>query len=403
MPEPSSTQVVRTAEEGAHSIFHYIARTAEPVEHGVRWQTMDYESKPHYGAGLFNGWGGVPIFLAEYHRQFGDPQALDLAIAGVRRLVFVAQAQPIEATHADDWFYFSRPAGAAVASLLSVARATGDPTFLRDARRLMDRLPPVDAHGTLDFIGGTAGEGVLCLRVWKEAGDEKFFDLALERADRLAREAIRLDTGTVWPLSRKNPDRVGTGFAHGTAGIVHFLLLMHRYTRDPQWRILAQDALRWLDSAAVPDSGGLNWRNFPESPGNLSCQWCWGSPGLGLLYAKAYEILGDTRYLDTAKAAGETTYAYADNRHNPSLCHGLAGNAQLFLELYRLTDDTLWLDRAHDFAHLCLAYRTTSPEGDTWQGDEPGYPSPDFWCGAAGTGHFFLRLRAPHDVPTPLH
>ena len=39
---------------------------------------------------------------------------------------------------------------------------------------------------------------------------------------------------------------------------------------------------------------------------------------------------------------------------------------------------------------------------DTWQADEAGYDSPDFMCGASGTGHFFLRVLAPDKWRMPL-
>jgi DUF1680 family protein len=96
-----------------------------------------------------------------------------------------------------------------------------------------------------------------------------------------------------------------------------------------------------------------------------------------------------------AVAAGHATYAYGDVRHNAGQRHGLAGNGELLLELYRLTREPAWLARAGEFARQALAYRTISAEGDVWQADEPGYSSPEFLNGAAGTGHFFLRLADP--------
>jgi hypothetical protein len=47
----------------------------------------------------------------------------------------------------------------------------------------------------------------------------------------------------------------------------------------------------------------------------LRCQWCHGSPGVGLFLCQAHQVLGEPTYLDTAQAAGETTFAYGDNRH----------------------------------------------------------------------------------------
>ena len=173
-------------------------------------------------------------------------------------------------------------------------------------------------------------------------------------------------------------------------------------THEARWAALAREVLQTLDGQAQPDRGGLNWPQVHGAAAPRACQWCRGAPGVGLCYATAHAVLGDPAYLRTAEAAGETTYAYGDVRQNPSQCHGLAGNAELFLELFRLTGAPVWLERTHDFARQALAYRTPGPDGDTWQADEPGFSSPDFLCGAAGTGHFFLRLGAPTMVDMPL-
>ena len=122
------------------------------------------------------------------------------------------------------------------------------------------------------------------------------------------------------------------------------------------------------------------------------CQWCVGAPGIGVFLARAFAVSGDERYLTAARGAADATFAHGDVRANPSVCHGLAGNAELFLTLYRVTGERQWWERALEFARRCLPYRSVTPEGDLWQADEAGISSPDFFCGAAGTGHFFLRL-----------
>ncbi len=62
----------------------------------------------------------------------------------------------------------------------------------------------------------------------------------------------------------------------------------------------------------------------------------------------------------------------------------------------------MWQERAGVFAQRAFANRTSTPAGDAWPADEPGLLSPDFICGAAGVGHFFLRLLAPERLRMPL-
>jgi lantibiotic modifying enzyme len=117
---------------------------------------------------------------------------------------------------------------------------------------------------------------------------------------------------------------------------------------------------------------------------------------------RAAQVLGEASYRETAEAAGEATFHSGDVRGNPSQCHGLVGNGELFIELYHLTGENKWLQRAADFAQRAFTYRKADEEGVSWGADEEGFYSPDFMCGAAGTGHFFLRLWAPDQLRMPL-
>ncbi len=73
-----------------------------------------------------------------------------------------------------------------------------------------------------------------------------------------------------------------------------------------------------------------------------------------------------------------------------------------FIELFYLTKNELWLKRANSFALMCCNYKKNTPEGDIWTADKEGYFSPDFYCGAAGTGHFFLRLASVEKISIPV-
>ena len=67
-----------------------------------------------------------------------------------------------------------------------------------------------------------------------------------------------------------------------------------------------------------------------------------------------------------------------------------------------VSQEERWLRRAHAFAQMALGYRETLPEGDAWPTDEPGLFSPDYMYGAAGAGHYFLRLWKPGKIQMPL-
>jgi hypothetical protein len=70
------------AADAARSVFCHLERAAEHVSDGVRWQTLDGRNQPQYDANVFNGAGGIPLFLADYYRVTGEQRALELACGG---------------------------------------------------------------------------------------------------------------------------------------------------------------------------------------------------------------------------------------------------------------------------------------------------------------------------------
>ncbi|MDQ3699814.1 MAG: AGE family epimerase/isomerase, partial [Chloroflexota bacterium] len=249
------------------------------------------------------------------------------------------------------------------------------------------------------------GEGLLLLRVWEVTRAPRHLGAAVARGEWLRHHAIRDALGCHWlrVLNPGNPrSRSRTAFSAGAAGVGHFLLALYEATADRRWAALTGETADTLLRHAVPDGAGLSWPFTYGGDGSLAPnQWCIGAPGIGWFLAEAAAVLREPRYAAAACAAGRTTYAAGDLRRNPSQCHGLAGAAELFLALYRLTGDSVWLDRAHDFAQRIMGYRTQTPDGDAWQADEPGLTSPDFFCGAAGVGHLFLRLSTPEQPGLP--
>lgn len=401
----STPDVAETARMGADSVFGYIARTAQVAPDGVRWQTLNWENEPHYDTSVALGVAGIVLFLADYYRLTGVARALELALGGARWCSSPERTVAPEA----EWNRDSLVHGAAGVGMawLRLAAATGERQHLTPAAAVGERLLRKEPGPVTDWQDGATGEGLFLLRLADASGDERFLAGAARCAAWLAGVAIRDERGCYWPWQVDDPTYAtwhGLSFIPGSAGIGHFLLSLYQATRDDRWADVARAAGETLRRQAVPDRGGLNWPDTldgRERGEDLRCQWCYGASGVGLFFAKAHEALGTgaaAEYLATAEAAGETTFQYGDVRRNAVQCHGLAGNAELFLELYRITRRPLWLDRAHDFARRAFAYRTRTPEGDVWQADDAGYHSPDFLYGAAGTGHFFLRLWRPDEV-----
>lgn len=419
MATPQALQ--ETAQAGAGSVFRYVERTAEEVPDGVRWQTRDYDhGEPIRHVCLYNGAAGISIFLADYCAATGSARARDLALAAAR---WSAAPQRSDAEAGPQvgpgmaWSLLFGRSGVGLA-LLRVGTALEEAGLVAQAAAIGDQVAAAETGPFAPILSGSAGEGLFLVRLHEATGAPGHLTGAVRRAQRLDRIATRDELGCYWPrrvhetpppagvaYRGGNPPLRSTGFAPGAAGIGYLLLALFEATRDGRWATLAREAADTVARQAIPSAPEGRGRTWPNGFGQREpgrCQWCRGASGIGLFFAKAHEVLGDSPYLATAQAAGEATYAAGDVRQNPSQCHGLAGNAELFLELYRITQDQVWLERAHDFARRILGYRTIGPDGDVWQADEPGTSSPDLMCGAAGVGHFFLRLLAPERVRMPV-
>jgi lantibiotic modifying enzyme len=403
--------------DAADSVFAYLERTAEAVPGGVRWQTMSFDGEPHYSGRLYNGVTGISLFLADYHAVTGSARALELAEQAVRWSAAPVQveadrAKPFRGPGMDYSLLVGR-AGLGRA-WLQLAGASQERGHLEEARRVGDELLDREPGPFCYLLSGAAGEGLFLLQLWEATQDERYLAGATRYGAWLAPHAVRDAYGTTWaardaqavpPAGTKfagggNPPSRYLGLGVGVAGVGYFLARLQQAAPDRRWAGLTREAADTLAQHAMPDRGGMNWESEPlgAAESRLRYQWCRGSTGVGLFFAEAYRALGHPEDLRLAEAAGEATYSFGDGRHNPSLCHGLSGNAQLFLELHQLTEQPLWLDRACEFARQAMSYRTATPAGDAWQADEPDSTSPDYMCGAAGAGQFFLQLLAPDRV-----
>ncbi len=385
------------SDKGADSVFSFIRRTAERDGARCRWKTVDYENKLQYNTTLFNGVGGIPLFLIDYARVRGNEEARDLARGALEWCAASAPAKPMRGLH------FGQVGPAFSALGLDAGNLSPTVTALCervDASLLREHPGPVT-----DLVGGASSNGFYLLRAWRKQGDVVLLNGAIRCGEWLKSQLIR-DALGCHCAARPDGEWFGpeahTGLAHGIAGVAFFFARLFEATRENEWKDLALEIFDTLIATAMPSHGGWNWSPTLGETDLSRCQWSHGSPGIGLAFLFGARFLGESRLHHAALMAGETTFHAGDFRKNPTLCTGLTGGGELLLELWRETGDLLWLERAHDFGRQILTYRVELPEGDAWPTDEPGLYSADFVYGAAGIGHFLLRLENEGNVPMAL-
>lgn len=63
--------------------------------------------------------------------------------------------------------------------------------------------------------------------------------------------------------------------------------------------------------------------------------------GVVYLFARAYKVWTDGKYLEACVRCGELTWQRGLLKKGPGICHGVAGSGYVFLLLYRLTGKCL--------------------------------------------------------------
>lgn len=380
------------------SICDFIRRTAVPADVGVCWETIDYENRPHRDPCVFNGVGGISFFLVDAFRLQGRADVLPLAQGAVEWCAAFPGKHYERGLHVGK----TGPALAALHRSIALDEPTV-PEFCRTNAAVILREPP---GPITDLLGGEASNGLYLLKLWERTREDVYLRGAERCAAWLEQQMTRDARGTHCPADPQGrlgfAPNVLLGVAHGLAGIAHFLACLAAASRNERWAALARELFDTIARYAQPVYGGLNWPPRLGQQELTRCQWSHGAAGIGLTFLTGHRVLGETRFLEIAVQAAEATFAYGDFRHNYTQCIGLAGSGELLLEVDRATADSKWKDRARDFAHRCLAYRESTPDGDAWPTDAPGLYSADFDYGASGVGHFLLRVLSDGAIPLPL-
>jgi lantibiotic modifying enzyme len=381
------------------SVFSFINATAEVAASEVCWKTYDYGNRLQYHFNIFNGVGGIPIFLAAYFEATQNPRALELARGA---LTWAFQNEPKTGNFQRG---FQLGKFGLVYSALCLSRASGRdefPDLIEVSANNVLREPP---GPVTDFLSGESSNGWILLQLWQKKADVKYLEGAIRCGKWLEDQLITDELGThclAEVVEKGFGTKPFTGLAHGISGVAYFFSCLYQATSDLHWKGLAAALLDTLIRHAQPARGGINCSPKIGNVELTRCQFSHGAAGIGLVFAKAARLLDQPNYESIALQAGEATYQYGDFRGNPTFCTGLAGGGELLVELYRLTRKEVWLERAQDFAQKAFAYHSIIDGQSFWPTDTADCFSSDFTYGASGIGYFFLRAANPLKFEAPL-
>jgi lantibiotic modifying enzyme len=349
------------------------------------------------GPDLYAGTSGIGWFLAQAAVRTGDALLRRTARAALRQSAARADAHAQLAPHG----FYGGAAGVGAALVLG-GQELGDAEAVAAGRALLLGLPTDAAVAdTTDIIGGLAGTvAALSLAADALGRDAALLARAGQFAERLLARGERDARGTLsWhTLGDKRANL--TGFAHGTAGIAHALLLLDALAPEPALRDGAAAAFAY--EATTFDLAQANWPDFrllpgqPPGPPTYPVAWCHGAAGIvrSRLFAegRGLAVAADIEAgLGTTARYGEQWFR-APNA-DFTACHGLFGVVDTLLEGVRS-------GRA---AHAPVLVAIVTYATEHFHRAERPWPSglmtheevSGLMLGNAGIGHVYLRLADP--------
>ncbi|CUT99051.1 Lancl1 protein [Echinococcus multilocularis] len=190
------------------------------------------------------------------------------------------------------------------------------------------------------------------------------------------------------------------GAAHGLAGILFALLLFPQYLQTH--KAAAEEvraAVDYLIAVTPPDTGNLPVATDELPPHRRSASdelvhWCHGDAGVVYVYARAYVLWKDEKYLREVVRCADVAWHKGLLKKGPGLCHGVAGSGYTQLAALRATGEQRYAERAR----ACAAFLHS--EVFLRGARRPDNPA-SLFEGRAGTSLFLADLTHPELAAFP--
>eukprot|EP00347_Sterkiella_histriomuscorum_P003864 403362648 len=169
----------------------------------------------------------------------------------------------------------------------------------------------------------------------------------------------RLDNGTlIFP--EPFPDtRTSLGFGRGAAGILFRLLQVPEMLQNQTVVKHLRLTVDYMIARQRPDGQVADIQPGMEE----RVQWCHGAPSALPVFALAYKVFGDEKYLKAADLAADYTFKYGVLIKGMGLCHGTSSNIYMLLYLAAMTQNLKYKYYAIEMHKFALDTPTlTDPE-----------------------------------------
>ncbi|HET6253302.1 MAG TPA: lanthionine synthetase LanC family protein [Puia sp.] len=256
----------------------------------------------------------------------------------------------------------------------------------------------------LDGLGitkGLAGKGMALLCSMGLIDDSFIFSALRQIVVQLL--ALQQKDGSWEVLTEKNSRHIKvTGFGHGVAGIVCFLLSYFEIcSREHEVESAVTKALNWLSGQWYTKKGQIRWI-LNDRIKRSSFDFQNGSLGIMLCLIKAYETFG---LEECRRLAQDTLLQFPKYGISLDLTqmNGIAGVGEICLEGARVFGSDGWLDRADWIAQFILHhFHKEKTSSCYWMPDGTPFTTAGLMEGNSGIIHFLMRYHSPKSLSHPL-
>lgn len=385
----------------AMEIGDRLVRLAITKEDTAMWIGLASERRERWhispvGPGLYEGLGGIALFLAALGSIADERRYIHLARAALKTV----RIQIARGAFGESVAGFTG-LGGHVYVLCRLAVLFEDTTLLDEADATVRTIAEfVEDDAGLDVLSGSAGCIGALLALHRTRPKDGILDVALRCGDKLLASAVATPNGLGWVLSGISSRPLG-GFAHGAAGMAWALFELAAATGEQRFSEAAVEAIRY-DRSLFSDTA-QNWldvrEDIPDGGVGVRClaHWCHGSAGIGLSRIRCLHHWEDDLVREEIETAVEATIAQGFGSSH-SLCHGDFGNLELLVDAQQLFPGR-W---EAEVARLSSAALSSLEDRGCISGHVLGIESPGLMMGIAGIGYGLLRLEAPDRVPSVL-
>ena len=261
----------------------------------------------------------------------------------------------------------------------------------------LEQLIPRDLNN--DILTGSAGCAIILINLYKRFKTDNLLKLIKLCGDRLAENAIPLESGVGWKVEA-NPTP-SSGFAHGAAGIVWALYEIYKVTNDEKYKVLADKGLDFEQTLYIPEK--QNWADIKLDNEKFRNEdfvaWCNGASGVGLSRILILNLVNNKEFEKEALIALKTTCKHGfGNDH--SLCHGDLGNLDILISASEYFNED---NKLKDEINLNSQRILHDIKNRGWKsGFEKNNESASLMMGITGIGLGLLKFYERNSVPSIL-